>query len=103
MKKSVLTASAVVFTLSVLSMICLGQIKKNRSISPLAAANVEALTCNEDKPGTCGSTAWTGDSWATICNVAYCCAMDNYNWWETDMKFWCCDSCGETTYCGSGS
>lgn len=33
MKKSVLTASAVVCTLSVLSMICLGQIKKNRSVS----------------------------------------------------------------------
>ena len=47
MKKRVLTASAVVCTLSVLSMICLGQIEKNRSISPLAAANVEALTGDE--------------------------------------------------------
>ena len=47
MRKKVLTACAVVCTLSVLSMICLGQIKKNRSISPLAAANVEALTGNE--------------------------------------------------------
>ena len=47
MKKRVLTASAVVCTLSVLSMICLGLIKKNRSVSPLAAANVEALTGDE--------------------------------------------------------
>ena len=44
MKKRVLAACAFVCTISVLSMICLGQIKKNRSISPLAAANVEALT-----------------------------------------------------------
>jgi len=51
MKNRLLTASAVVCTLSVLSMICLGQIKKNHSISPLAAANVEALT--EDEESIC--------------------------------------------------
>ena len=44
MNKKSLTACAVICTLCVLSMICLGQIKKNHSISPLAAANVEALT-----------------------------------------------------------
>ena len=48
MNKKLLTASAVVCTLGVLSMICLGQIKKSRSVSPLAAANVEALTEDEN-------------------------------------------------------
>ena len=103
MKKRVMAASAVVCTLCVISVVCLGQIKMNRLISKSALANVEALTCTENKPGTCGSTAWTGDSWATICNVAKCCAMDNYEWWDTEYKWWCCDSCGETTYCGSGN
>lgn len=44
MKKKALTACAVICTVCALGIICLGQIKKNRPFSKLAAANIEALT-----------------------------------------------------------
>jgi len=47
MKNRVMAACAVVCTLSVLSMVCLGQIKKNRSVSHFVLTNVETLTDNE--------------------------------------------------------
>ena len=60
MKKRILAACAVVCTLSVLSMVCLGQIKKNLSISPQAAANIEALTGDETPLlRTCFETLYT--------------------------------------------
>lgn len=57
MRKKVLAACAVVCTLGVLSMICLGQIKKNHPISKLATANIEALTNGETQTSiTCYSS-----------------------------------------------
>ena len=58
MKKRVLTASAVVCTLGVLSMICLGQIKKSRSVSNSVLTNVEALTEDESPEKGYSSTHW---------------------------------------------
>lgn len=65
-------------------------------------ANIEALTFGETGggSGSCGSYGWTGDSYATVCNVSKAEAMENYNWWNTPYKGWCCDSCYSTWYCG---
>ena len=51
--------------------------------------------------GTCGAKAWTGDSWEIVCKVSYAYAMMVYNWWNTPYKWWCCDSCSSSTYCGN--
>jgi len=58
MKKRISTTCAVVCTLSVLSMICLGQIKKNRSVSHSVLTNVEALTEDESPEKGYSSTHW---------------------------------------------
>lgn len=65
-------------------------------------ANIEALTSDESGggAGTCGSYGWTGDSYAIVCHVSKTEAMENYNWWNTPYKGWCCDSCNSTWYCG---
>ena len=65
-------------------------------------ANVEALTSGETSggTGTCGSYGWTGDSYAIVCNVSKAEAMENFNWWNTSDRGWCCDSCYSTWYCG---
>lgn len=65
-------------------------------------ANVEALTSGEtgSGSGTCGSYGWTGDSYAIVCNVSKAEALENYNWWNTPYKGWCCESCYSTWYCG---
>ena len=43
--------------------------------------------------GTCCSYAWTGDSVMSVCWVSKAKALENYNWWNTSDKAWCCDSC----------
>ena len=52
--------------------------------------------------GGCGAAAWTGDNFAYICNVSKDEAMDFFNHWNTSQKWWCCDSCHSTWYCGNG-
>ena len=59
--------------------------------------------CIPGDGGTCGSTGWTGDSWFTVCNVSKEEAMENFYWWDTPHKWWCCDSCPTTWYCGNGN
>lgn len=69
-------------------------------------ANIEALTNGEPGGGgggSCGSYGWTGDSYAIVCNVSREEAMNNFNWWSTPYKGWCCDSCYSTWYCGNGT
>lgn len=68
----------------------------------LMLANVEALTSGESGGGTgsCGSYGWTGDSYFIVCNVSKEEALENFNWWNTSDKGWCCESCSSTWYCG---
>ena len=74
--------------------------------SSLLMENIEALTDNESGTGTCAMYAWIGDTWATLCNVSKEEALDEYNWWSTPDKAWCCDSCSSSSWwaniCTSG-
>lgn len=61
------------------------------------------LTCSNGVcgTGTCGYVAWTGDAWFPECNISKSAAMDGYNHWSgTTLRWWCCDSCASTWYCG---
>ena len=71
--------------------------------NPILAKNIEALTYSENgngSSGSCGSYGWTGDSYAIVCNVTKERALENFNWWSTPYKGWCCESCSTTWYCG---
>ena len=110
MRKKVLTACAVVCTVCVLGAICLGQVNKGRSVSKLVLENIEALTDEEIPSGTCGVAVWSGDSWMIcVCNTSFEYAQSIYNdpayahLKGTPYLRWCCDSCGDTPYCGSES
>jgi len=51
--------------------------------------------------GTCGYAAWTGDSWAIECNISKTLALQQFNHFtNTTQRWWCCDSCSSTAYCG---
>ena len=75
---------------------------KIRGMSYIMLANVEALAQDENifNTGTCGSYGWTGDSYMIVCKASKEEAMENFNWWNTPNKGWCCDSCPGTWYCG---
>ncbi len=49
--------------------------------------------CIEKRTGTCCSYGWTGDSYVPACWVSKADALENFNWWNTPDKGWCCDSC----------
>lgn len=79
-------------------------------LAPEILDNIEALTDEEVPSGTCGVAVWSGDSWMIcVCNTSYEYAQSIYNDPEfahlkgTPYLRWCCDSCGSTPYCGSGS
>jgi hypothetical protein len=51
-------------------------------------------------PGTCGYNVWAYGHWAAECNVNYATVQRIIQVWGAENVWWCCDSCGSSSYCG---
>jgi len=97
MKKLFFTACAVACTVCVISVVCLGQIKMNRSISKSALANVEALTDNEQiNVLTCYNTyrVTTNDSTENVWIIVSCDGCNSVEAFEFIDKGSCTSNTG---------
>jgi hypothetical protein len=72
---------------------------KSNKLSDLALANVEALADGESNSGNCGFKIWSGDSYMIECGYSSEYVHERFNSHDTQYKWWCCDSCGSSTYC----
>ena len=97
MKKKILGIIAIV-AIALTMALNINFSAKNNRLSDLSLANIEALAKKEgDDGGTCG---WGKADYGYLCGIDQSLAL---YYFSLHGGNWCCDSCGNTWYCGNGS